>query len=177
MAQFKPYFDNFLLPWEGGSKYTETPGDLGGPTKYGITLKEWQQHGYDKNNDNLINATDVKMISYDDALKLCKEEYWDVFRADDIKNQSIAAAIVDFAYNCGRSMGKRIQTIVGAKADGVFGPLTISKINNYPNQEELFNKIQEARKNRYLAIVRANPSQNKFLKGWMNRTNNLKYND
>jgi len=176
MANFKPYFDNFLIPWEG-DKYENVPGDAGGPTKYGITLKDWQQYGYDINHDGLINATDVSLISYDDALKLCKEEYWDIFRADTIKNQSVANAIVDFAYNCGRGMGKKIQTIIGANPDGAFGPITISKINNYPNQRELFEKIQEVRKNRYLDIVKANPSQNKFLKGWMNRTNSLKYSD
>jgi len=70
--------------------------------------------------------------------------------------------------------------------DGIIGPLTLRAVNNYvglgivpgmyPNSnirylcmDVLMNRIEL-----YLSIVTNNKSQEKFLKGWLNRVFNLK---
>jgi lysozyme family protein len=45
-------FENFagkLLRLEGG--YVNHPLDKGGPTKYGVILSVWKEHGHDKDGD------------------------------------------------------------------------------------------------------------------------------
>jgi len=172
MANFEKYLP-FLIQWEG-SAYENVPGDAGGPTKYGITLQDWKTYGYDKNHDGLINAEDVKLISLEDAKPLIKGEYWDVLKADDIKSQSVAEAIVDFGYNAGRSnVARKVQKILNiSKPDGIFGPITIAKINQ-TDSKTLFESIKQVRTQYYLDIVNDKPSQQKFLKGWLNRVNSL----
>ena len=47
-------FENFagkLLRLEGG--YVNHPLDRGGPTKYGVILSVWQEHGHDKDGDGV----------------------------------------------------------------------------------------------------------------------------
>jgi lysozyme family protein len=43
------------------------------------------------------------------------------------------------------------------------------------NPLQLALKLCDRREERYYAIVRANPTQRKFLKGWLNRLNDLRH--
>ena len=61
-----------------------------------------------------------------------------------------------------------MQTLLGVTADGIVGPKTISTLNNTPGIKD---KVYQARKAYFEAIVRKNPTQKKWLKGWMNRLN------
>ena len=55
-------------------------------------------------------------------------------------------------------------------ADGIVGPKTITALNN---DKEVKTKVYNARKAYFEAIVKKNPSQKKWLKGWMNRLNSV----
>jgi len=46
---------------------------------------------------------------------------------------------------------------------------------NSNDAQKVFDKIWIARKEFYEGIVRREPSQAKFLKGWMNRLNEFKF--
>jgi hypothetical protein len=48
---------------------------------------------------------------------------------------------------------------------------------NSANQKELFEKIFNVRKKFFIDIVRNNPSQKRFIKGWLNRLNDFKYSE
>ena len=65
--------------------------------------------------------------------------------------------------------------MLGVVDDGIVGAKTIAAINNYKNQEQLFNKLWAKRKAHFEGIVSANPSQKVFLKGWLNRLNAFKF--
>jgi lysozyme family protein len=177
MADFKKYFP-LLLKWEGGSEFTITPGDHGGPTKYGVTLNEWISSGYDKNGDGKIDVEDLKLITEDDASNIAKKQYWDVLKGDLINNQSFANLVIDFAYNCGSgTAARKVQIALGfdiKSIDGVIGNHTIDAINSF-NQQDLFNKVKQLRIDYYNAIVQHNPTQQKFLKGWLARTNSFQF--
>ena len=94
--------------------------------------------------------------------------------ADSIENQSIANLLVDYVWASGIYGIKYPQQVLGVKADGVVGPKTLAAINNYPDQEELFNKLWKRREQHFRAIA-GSGYKKKFLKGWLNRLNDFKY--
>lgn len=158
----------FILKWEGG--YAEIKGDRGGATNKGVTLSTYQSV-FGKNK----TKSDLKNISDSEWSTIYKKYFWDKCGADKITDQSVANILVDYAWNSGVSRAiKDVQTIVKTSADGVVGNKTISAINT-SNSKELFNKIKNRRIEFYNNIVKSNPSQSKFLKGWTNRVNSLVY--
>ncbi len=166
MAKFENFVDR-LLVLEGG--YANLKNDKGGPTKYGVTLLTWKEHGYDKDGDGDIDIDDIKKLTPEDAKMIAKKIFWDYYKADQIKNQSIAEFISDWGYNSGRTtIAKKVQTLLGLKADGMFGTITLDRINTI-NQEQLFNTLKLARLEFVRKIVERDPSQQKFYQGWLNR--------
>jgi lysozyme family protein len=170
MASFEVY-GNKVLKLEGG--YVNHPNDKGGPTKYGVILSTWKQYGYDKDGDGDIDVDDLKVITEKDAKGVAKKIFWDYFQADKIHNQSLAEIIVDWGYaSCRVNAAKKVQVILGVKADGIPGKETLKAINQQ-NASHLFEKIKEARKEHIERIVQVDPTQQVFYKGWMNRINSF----
>lgn len=166
----------FILKWEGG--FVNDPKDRGGATNMGVTLNTWKSVGYDKNGDKRIDVKDLKLLSKEDVVKkVLKPYYWDKWRADEINNQSIANILVDWVYTSGKYGITKVQAMLNLKPDGVVGNKTLSAINDYPNQRQLFQRIKNERLAFIDRIVKNNPSQRRFLKGWKNRVNAFKYFD
>ncbi len=169
-------FENFagkLLRLEGG--YVNHPLDRGGPTKYGVILSVWQEHGHDKDGDGDIDAEDIKKLSEGDAKYIAKKIFWDYFLADLILNQSLAEFIVDWGYNSGRkTVAKIVQRLTKVSVDGIVGPQTVTAIN-CADQELLFNALKIERKVFLNNIIKRRPDQIVFYDGWMNRVNSFSY--
>jgi len=161
-----------ILRWEG--HYVDDPLDRGGATNMGITLATWQRIGYDKNHDGHIDKEDVKQLDYND-FKYVFKSYWNTWLADSINNQSIANILVDWVWGSGRWGVIIPQRILGVKPDGSVGPKTLQAVNDYQPQEELFNKIKQARIDFVNDICKHNPTQKRFLKGWLNRINSYTF--
>ena len=162
---------NKLIPiikrWEGG--FGNHPKDKGGATNKGVTLTTYRMvYGKNKTVDDLKNMSD-KEWDY-----IFTKLYWNKWKADEIKNQSIANILVDWVWMSGLGTIKKIQSLFGLTADGIVGNKTISYINSH-DQEEVFNKIWNRRKSFYDSLVANNQSQKVFLKGWMNRLNTFKF--
>lgn len=169
MAKFTPYFPSILN--SEGTAYENVPGDTGGCTHYGLILDDVKTFFHKPN----ATCDDVKALTQTDAFNMYKAMYWDKFHADDITNQSLATYIVDGAINQGVGLiAKYVQSIVGVTADGIVGPATVKAINAHDAQD-LFDKLKEQRLKRYTSIVANNPSQQKFLKGWINRANCINF--
>jgi len=169
MANFDPYFPN-ILKFEG-TVYENDSTDTGGCTHFGLILDDV------KTFFNKPNATceDVKALTKDDAKAMYKKMYWDKFKADEIKNQSLAEYIVDGAINQGvGTITNYIQQILGLEADGIFGSKTLAGVNSHDGAD-LYSKLKQKRIDKYNRIVENNPSQVKFIKGWMNRVNAIDY--
>lgn len=162
-----------ILGWEGG--FVNDPNDKGGATNMGVTISTWKSVGYDKDGDGDIDEQDIRLLSKEDAFKVFKTFYWDKLKADLIKSQSIANTLVDWFWGSGKWAVIHVQRILGITDDGVFGTQTLNAINNYPNQEELFWKIQRDRLDFIHGICVRDPKQLKFEKGWNNRIRSYTY--
>ena len=174
MANFETYFPKILA--SEGTIYENDPTDLGGCTHFGIILDDLKQYHLDINSDKVIDCNDVKSMTKDDAKMIYKKMYWDFFKGDQIKNQSLAEYIVDGAINQGKGLiAKYVQNILGLVEDGIIGDKSLGAINSHDNKD-LFEKLKQKRIDRYNHIVAVNPSQNKFIHGWMNRVNCIEYN-
>lgn len=165
----------FILYWEGG--FVNDKDDKGGATNMGVTLSTWQKIGYDKNNDEKIDVADLKIITKDDVRnRILKPHYWDRWRADEIEEQGIANMLVDWTY-CSGKWGIVIpQRVLNVEPDGIVGKKTINAVNGYYNQMELFNLLKQERLAFVYRIVERDKTQKKFLNGWVNRINSIKFN-
>ncbi len=142
--------------------YVNDPTDTGGETKFGVA----------KNANPTI---DIKTLTFADAKKVYYQKYWLKSSCDQIVdvNSKIAIAHFDAAVNHGVSRAnKMLQTALGVVADGDIGPKTIAAIKN-ADSSTLLKIMLNIRREFYQSIVRANPSQSKFLNGWLNRINEL----
>ena len=156
-----------ILKWEGG--YVSDPADTdGGCTMKGVTINTYRKF-FGKNKC----CKDLKTITQAEWDYIFKTGYWDKLRADEIENQSIANLLVDWCWTSGRYGIILPQRVLGVKDDGVVGSKTLSAINNYPDQEELFWKLWNRRKRHFEDI--AKNGKEKFLKGWLRRLSDFKY--
>ena len=158
----------FILSFEGG--YSNKKSDRGGATMKGVTLETFRKvYGASK------TASDLKKITDEQWHHIFKKYYWDACKADQINNQSVANLLVDFAYNSGVSRAvQKIQTIVGTKADGIMGNMTLAAINSYKQgQWSLFDKLKVSRIAFLNAFVNNEPKQSVNLHGWLRRVGTL----
>ena len=160
----------FILRWEGG--FVDDPLDRGGATNKGITIGTFRNfYGKEATVEQLKNITDEQ------CLRIFKSGYWDKWKADDIENQSIANIVVDWAWGSGAATSiKQVQKILGVAVDGIVGDDTLTAIN-IAGQRSLFVKIHNRRIEFVENIVKRDPSQARFLKGWKNRINSLTFSE
>jgi len=167
MAEIEPLAKK-IFKWEGGC--SDDPVDKGGPTNRGVTLSTWRKVGYDKDGDSDIDIDDIRLLTLDDALMVLKKFYWDRWRADEINNQKVANILVDWLW-CSGKWGILIpQRILGLPVDGIVGPVTIQAVNR-ANPYRFLIQIYNSRVTFILDIIKRDPSQKRFEKGWFNRLN------
>lgn len=162
----------FILRWEGG--FVDDPDDRGGATNKGITIATYRfyrrQRGY-----ATTTVSDLKNISDAEWANVLKSLYWDKWQADKIVNQSIANILVDWVWASGSYGIKLPQKMLGVTADGIVGNQTLAAVNSYTPPCELFEKIRQERIAFVNRIVAARPANRKFRRGWLNRINDLKF--
>lgn len=163
-----------ILKFEGG--FVNDPDDLGGHTNKGVTYQTYKLY---KRRKGLPEPTieDLINLSNEEFTEILKSLYWDACLGDRINSQSVANAIVDWAWNSGTKTAVReVQRILGVEDDGIVGNITLAAINSY-SPLPLFGAIQTARKFYIERICVARPKNKKWYNGWMNRINNLYFVD
>lgn len=134
---------NFVLPHEGG--YANIKQDRGGPTKFGVTKNTLEGYLGKK-----VSEDDVENMDIDLAKKIYKEKFWDAIDGDKL-DPKIAMLAFDTAVGSGVGKAKEM----------------LSKYGDDPAQ------FLAAKKQWMKDIVKRDPSQKIFDKGWQNRMNNL----
>lgn len=120
-------------------------------------------------NDGPNGATGQGVTT--ETLRRC---YWNHWRADNIKDQSIANILVDWVYTSGTPGIAIVQAMVGVKANGIVNKRTISAINRQ-EPAALFNCIKACRKQFIESLVKNDSSQRRFHDGWLIRLESIKY--
>ena len=168
MADFQKALE-VVLAHEGGGAYTDHPADRGGPTRWGISLvalSVWRR--------KKLEAGDVKALTLEEASEIYRARYWDRIRGDEIDDQQVATKCFDMVVNMGTRGGSHaIQLAVtwagkSIRVDDVVGANTVRAINSIAPRVML-DELRHAMRLRYMGIAALDPSQNVFLKGWLNR--------
>lgn len=185
MAIFK-LFEPLLLVQEGF--YSFVPADSGGETWEGVSRNNYPKwagwpivDSYKTNGAFANRQTANTLLKADAALQALVDKFyecseWDTMNADQIANQSIANFLVDWEVNCGEGAPIRhTQMILGISPVVInMGPKTLAGINGN-STSDFFQKLQGARHQYYLDVVKANPIDQKFLANWLDRTASFKF--
>ena len=126
--------------------------------------------GHDKDGDGDIDANDIKLLTPDDAMIVMKVGYWDRWRSDVIKNQSVAESLVEWVWGSGKWGVVIPQRILGVTDDGRVGMQTIAAVNS-TDPKELHEKIRLAKLQFIADLIKNNPEQVRFKNGWVRRIN------
>lgn len=153
--------------------WTNDPLDMGGATQSGLTLNAYKTY-CKKHGISTPTVDNLKKIPYSTWLAIFKEDYWDRWQADKIVSQSVANVLVDYVWGSGCYGITKIQEALGLKVDGIVGSKTLAMVNG-KSALQMFSLAKQVREKHYRAIVKAKPSQAKWLKGWLNRLNDLQW--
>lgn len=168
MTERERYITDFFKKWEG---FFGTDGSDCGGTMMGVTLCTYRfYYGKEK------TVEDLKKITDEEWFRIFKDGFYDKVKGEKILNRSLCLLIVDWCWMSGvRTAVKKVQDLIGVKADGIVGPRTLAALN--ADAEGNFKKIWSARKYFYRRLVEKNPGKKKYYKGWLNRLNDIKYSD
>lgn len=184
-----------------GEGYVNDPADRGGATKYGWSLRTLVIEGlidldddgradFDLDGDGDIDAADVRKLTRRDAKFLYHRCFWKRLDADNLP-RPVGEMLFDQAVNAGignarrllqRAINRCLERAASAppqlKVDGAIGPATLQAMNwvlrwGALGMPALTNAFRVEVRLRYRAIAERNPSQRKFLKGWLARADRL----
>ena len=166
MAEFTKALP-YVLRHEGG--WSDDPDDPGGATNFGITQRTARQHG-------ITTKEALRAITPEQVAAIYRKDYW---RFDGFDDQRVATKCLDMAANFGLvgavSKLQRILVSLGAEddlVDGRCGHWTTMAVNAV-DSDKLLTLLAEACAAHYQGRVKAEPSQAKFLKGWLARAAEL----
>lgn len=168
-----------MTPFEEAAKITATheggfadvAGDRGGATNYGVTSSTYtrwrRQQGLPPQPVTMITQEEVTAI---------KREYWRDGHCDDLPAR-IAVAHFDACFHHGPGNAARLlQRAVGVTDDGAIGPKTLAAVTRIiaaASDAAVLAGMLRERELFCRQIVRADPTQTKFLNGWVNRVRGL----
>ncbi|MFZ5747164.1 MAG: glycoside hydrolase family 108 protein [Pseudomonadota bacterium] len=186
-----------LLGIEGG--HVNDPVDRGGETKFGISLRFLRAEGkvdldgdgvadFDLDMDGDIDGADIRKLTIGDAIFLFHRCFWKRLDCDSWP-APIGEMLFDQAVNGGTTAAKKLLQramngvirnnhlrSIPIAVDGVLGPKTSAMFVVLVSRcgiEEIAAEYRMQARARYLEIVAANPSQSRFLKGWLARADRM----
>jgi lysozyme family protein len=143
-----------LLTFEGTS-FTQTSGDAGGKTKYGIS-------------QNAYPTIDIENLTESQAMSIYGTDYWLKCKIQYLP-ESLQYIVFDTAVNCGPGTAvMMLQKLSSVSVDGVIGQHTIDAC-----QKVTIQMYADARKSHYNDIILHNPEDGKFRTGWFNRVDKI----
>ena len=150
-----------VLGWEGG--FSNDAVDRGGATNHGITigtLAAWRGHE--------VTAEDVRALGQEEAEAIYRADYWRAACCHDLPG-GLDLMVFDLAVNSGPGRAVRmLQEAVGSEIDGAAGPATMRAVQAIP-AEDAIRAVSHIRRAFYGTIVDSDPTQERFMRGWMNR--------
>jgi lysozyme family protein len=188
MADFTPAFAK-TLAHEGG--YSDHPADRGGETYRGIArvfFPDWP--GWRRIDAAKRAASFPANLARNTGLQQAveafyREHFWNRLGGDGISDQAVAEELFDTAVNMGVRRGGRFlqealnllnrnqENYADLVVDGAIGPKTLAALDQLLRLDRgatslvrLLNLLQGER---YVEIMRHDPSQEVFARGWLKR--------
>lgn len=178
----------FTAKWEGGE--SDHPDDGGGLTKYGVSLKFLGGLSGTQSNRDVLERMGIRLpitrqviydLTRDQAASLFRWQFWDKLRLGLIPLRP-AVVLYDAAVNSGPAQSVKLaqrgynrcvaygQPLV---VDGIMGPATRAAMQ-LADTDKCLSAMLDAREKFFQTIVANNPSQQVFLRGWINRVDDLR---
>ena len=146
-----------IIDREGGDIKSNDPHDRGGRTQYGISEKS-----------NPAAWADDR-VTREEAREIYERKYLKGPGFDLISNPRLRDIMVDFGVTSGPHLAiLKLQEILKVTQDGILGPKTLLALEAQESRR-LINKIALERVKMAGRIVKKDPSQLKWLGGWINR--------
>jgi lysozyme family protein len=181
---------------EGGyhNSTGDNAADRGGETFKGIarnihpSWRGWSKVDAFKSKpgfpDNALNNAEINS----DVLWFYKLNFWDPMRLDELNDQAIANDLFDTGVNMGASVPARfLQRAINylnrnerdyrdISVDGRIGDVTLGLVNRMSQNDRrhVFNLINILQGARYIEIIERNPTQEVFIRGWLERVELMK---
>lgn len=156
----------FTLKWEGG--YTNDPLDPGGPTNFGVIQSRYDQY----RRDNNLSLQSVKFITKKEYTEIYEKYYWDPIRAEWVSSP-LGLVLFDTAVNLGvGGATARLQSSLKVPVTSRWTQ-AISNTIHTADQVAVALNICNLRIAKRYARVRQRSDQKRFLRGWLNRDNDL----
>jgi len=158
---------NHILGSEGGN--VNDPNDKGGKTNFGISdLRDGKEDGLIDINLDGIGDIDPEDLTREQAIVIFYQDYWLANKCEQMP-ECIALVVFDIAVNQSAVFArKKLQEFIGATPDGIIGPNTLDQLALVSNSY-VIHALTEARCLRYCSKVKQNPTQVKYIKGWIKR--------
>ncbi|PAL25497.1 glycoside hydrolase family 108 protein [Sphingopyxis sp. GW247-27LB] len=197
--RFARAFDDLI--GDEGTRFVNDPSDRGGATKFGWSLRTLVVEGkidldadgradFDLDGDGDIDGADVRLLTRGDAKFLYHRCFWLRLGADDLPrpvgemlfNQAVNAGIGNARRLLQRALNRCLERAASApsqlKVDGAIGPATLQAMNwvlrwGALGMPALTDAFRVEVRLRYRAIAERDPSQKRFLKGWLARADRL----
>ena len=178
----------FTAKWEGGE--SAHPDDGGGLTKYGVSLKFLGGLSGTQSNRDVLERMGIRLpitrqviydLTRDQAASLFRWQFWDKLRLGLIPLRP-AVVLYDAAVNSGPAQSIKLaqrgynrcvaygQPLV---VDGIMGPATRAAMQ-LADTDKALSAMLDAREKFFQTIVDNKPSQQVFLRGWINRVDDLR---
>lgn len=171
MADFDTAY-NLVKRSEGG--YQALPEDKGNYNSLGeLVGTNWGVSApkYERLIGRPPTKADMQNMPAWRARQAFKNDEWNRIKGDTIKSQELANIFFDGVVNHGRGVWL-MQDVLGVTKDNKFGSETHNAILK-ADQKKLHDAYKERRIKYYHQIVEDDPTQERFLKGWLNRINSF----
>ncbi len=191
MADFETAYGETEIH-EGG--YVNDPVDPGGETHRGISRRfhpDWAGWDVIDRYKTDFPSTFAKLINDDQRLvdwskDLYRRRYWTPILGDQLSDQQMANKVFDTAVNQGVAtsirylqeglnlLNRNQRDYADVEVDGRMGKATLAASQQFLALEQgrpdyllkILNLLQAMK---YIQIMRSDPSQRKFARGWLNR--------
>lgn len=159
-----------LIEREGG--FSNDPTDHGGPTKFGITqaqLSQWR--------GKPTTVADVAALEQSEARAIYVKRFLSDPHIDQIPHIQLRNFVLDIAVMSGPNLAiKLLQQVLHDEhgqtllADGVIGVNTLHALWGNDDPEKIQLQLVRRRAIWLADLVQHDPSQLKYLEGWIRRT-------
>ena len=138
---------------------TNDSTDRGGRTAFGISEKS-----------NPVAWSDGR-VTEEEARAIYERKYVISPGFDKIGDSKLKEQLIDFGVNSGPQLAiMGLQRVLNITADGLLGPKTLAVLDaNTYRVRIISNQLAIARIKMFGRIVKKDPSQLKYLNGWLNR--------